>query len=257
MHLYLLSITVFPITRASQFPFWGLNHLDLFSLISRCVLTHTLTLALLTWFFLMYCWTACKPLPRSVCMASGSRSWTHAWGGYREQVKGRMHLRTPASQFNWKPPAQYLRPFLNKESWSHLRPLLLTCSALLSACTQARFVLTSVLCTGTSCFLEFPSCSLSGLTGTLPSCLHSDIPSSRKSSLTLDLGQLPPNFLITALITLDCHCLERALSPRTTPWTLEPSMGRNGVRLGHPRDCIIIQAQSWVHSDQVNEQMRE
>lgn len=160
MHLYLLS-TVFSMTRANRFPspsfVFGFNHFELFlSFVSQCILTQTLTLALLTWFFLMYCWTACKPLPRSVCMANGSRSWTHAWRGYREKVKGRIHPRTPASQLNCKPPAQHLRPFLIKEP-GHLFGLLSLDMLFYSALKPGSCSLTSVLCTDRSCILQFPS----------------------------------------------------------------------------------------------------
>lgn len=95
MHLQLLS-SLFN-DKSQYILLFGFNHLESFflSLKCKCVLTHSLTQALLTWFFLMYCWTACKLLPRSVCMASGSRSWTHAWRGYSEQVKGRMHPQKP------------------------------------------------------------------------------------------------------------------------------------------------------------------
>lgn len=48
---------------------------DLFSSTHICTGPTSLPrLAQLTWFFLMCCWTACKPVPLSVSMASGSRS---------------------------------------------------------------------------------------------------------------------------------------------------------------------------------------
>lgn len=173
MQLYLLS-TLFSITRGKKF--LALTTLSRFlSLVSKYALTHILTLALLTWFFFMYCWTACKPLPRSVCMASGSRSWTHAWRGYKDQVKGRMHPRTSASQLNCNPPAQHLRPFLTKEP-GHLFGHLSCCAVLFSALKPASGLLTSVLGTGRSCVLQLPSLSLSRFTGTLPSCLNSRHP---------------------------------------------------------------------------------
>lgn len=96
MHLQLLS-RLFN-DKSQYIPLLGFNHLESFIFLSlecKCVLTHSLTWGLLTWFFLMYCWTACKLFPRSVCMASGSRSWTHAWRGYSEQVKERMHPQEP------------------------------------------------------------------------------------------------------------------------------------------------------------------